>query len=392
MVVGTQGLSPDEVILSRPGHARKIRAICSWLNQRRGDSAWAKQDPTRTDIRVPDDVCKRWPKFGHAFKRYGGEIYAAFSPEDASDLTRDAILAFLDLLIGERGSEPLTGSKGDAQNILGEWFRHIFPSVSRDEIFRLLDSRRFVILQGPPGTGKTHLAKSLLEQEYDRRGSVVQFHANTTYENFVGGLAPVQDNAGTGLRFEPRPGYLMAEIARSNGQKRLLVLDEINRADLAKVLGEAIYLFEASDPDREVTLPYAFPEVGGSRLRLPRQLHVLGTMNTADRSIALVDVAVRRRFAFVNLWPSFEVVKQHGCELSQTFFTRTISLFVEHATEDAMSLVPGHSYFLAENEALAVRRLKFELLPLLEEYLAQGFVSGFAEEVRALIQEIESLS
>lgn len=391
MVVGTQGLSPDEGILSRPGHARKIRSICAWLNKQQPDSAWAKQDPTRTDIRVPNVVTVRWPEMKDALDNYSGEIYALFRPCNNDDLTRDAILAFLDLLMEERGSEPLKGAAADAERIRSQWFRHLMPAVTEAELVELLEQRRFVILQGPPGTGKTHLAKKLLADAYSGRGEIVQFHANTTYENFIGGLSPVQDGSEVGLRFAPRRGYLMDSVSAADGRKQLLVLDEINRADLAKVLGEAIFLFEATDPDREVSLPYDFGPPVGTKLRLPKRLHVLGTMNTADRSIALVDVAVRRRFAFVDVWPSYEVVERHGCELSKTYFRKTISLFLEHASEESMPLVPGHSYFLAQDERTAVRRLKFELVPLLQEYLAQGFVAAFAENVRALIQEIDAL-
>ncbi len=114
-------------------------------------------------------------------------------------------------------------------------------------------------------------------------------------------------------------------------------------------------------------------------------------MNTADRSIALVDVAIRRRFAFVDLWPDYRVVSQQKSKLSRDFFEKVLSIFVEHATEDAMPLVPGHSYFLADNDDKARRKLQRELVPLLNEYLAQGYVAGFGENVRALIQEIEAL-
>lgn len=304
---------------------------------------------------------------------------------------REAVLAFLDLLLEERGYGPLKTAASDADRIRAQWFGRVMPAVTEADVLGLLEQHRFVILQGPPGTGKTHLAKKLLQEKYRGRGMIVQFHANTTYENFIGGLAPVQDQNEMGLRFEPRRGYLMEAIVDAGTDKYLLVLDEINRADLAKVLGEAIFLFEAGDPDREVNLAHDFGAPFGSELRLPNNLHILGTMNTADRSIALVDVAVRRRFAFVDLWPSHEVVQEMGCDLSKRYFTKTLSLFIEHAAEDAMSLVPGHSYFLARDEDAATRKLKFELAPLLREYLAQGFVAGFAENVRVLLQEIEAL-
>ena len=114
-------------------------------------------------------------------------------------------------------------------------------------------------------------------------------------------------------------------------------------------------------------------------------------MNSADRSIAIVDVAVRRRFAFVSLWPRMSVVEQYGCKLMQDQFKDLVSLFVEHASDDSFPLMPGHSYFLESNVDRARESLKVNLAPLLEEYLAQGYVSGFAEPIRSYLQRLRSL-
>jgi 5-methylcytosine-specific restriction protein B len=109
------------------------------------------------------------------------------------------------------------------------------------------------------------------------------------------------------------------------------------------------------------------------------------------QSIAILDVAVRRRFAFLSLWPSLKVVEDKGCELSIKAFNALVSIFIEHATEDALPLVPGHSYFLGKEEAQARTNLRTSLAPLLTEYLAQGYVSGFAEAIRAYLQWLASL-
>ena len=127
------------------------------------------------------------------------------------------------------------------------------------------------------------------------------------------------------------------------------------------------------------------------KLHLPNNLHVLGTMNRADRSIAILDVAARRRFAFLSLWPSLKVVEEHGCELSQKAFQELVSTFIEHAADETLPLVPGHSYFLGRDEERARTNLRTSLVPLLTEYLAQGYVSGFAEPIRAYLQWLESL-
>ncbi|MCC6540547.1 MAG: AAA family ATPase [Bryobacterales bacterium] len=388
LVVGTDGLSPDEAVLGRPGHARKSRAICDWLNATHGGMvAWSKQDPTRTDIKVPDTIVAAWPEHKRALGRYGAEVYAMYRPDPAHpERTAQAVAAFLDLLFEERGNQPVKEHLTSANQIRQAWFEHVMPSVSRAEVRKLLGSRRYVIVQGPPGTGKTRMAGGLLQDEYAGHGRSIQFHANTTYENFVGGLAPVAAAGEIGLRFAPAPGFLMESAAKalSDPQRNyLLHIDEINRADLGKVLGEAIYLLEPdADRSREIDLPYDFGAPFHRTLRLPGNLHIIGTMNSADRSIAILDVAVRRRFAFVSLWPSRSVVQ--GDPMAEAF-ERILSIFVEHAPDDMLPLMPGHSYFL-KRESLQVG-----LVPLLEEYLAQGYVSGFAEHIRSYLQWLRAL-
>ena len=398
LVVGTQGLAPDEAILGRPGHARKAQAICAWLNKEFGRGqqiAWAKQDPTRIDIDVPDNLQRQWSVYKPVFDRYGKVLYAIFKPSSDAETTRQAVTALLDLCFEERGFDVNANRRNDREGIRTKWFGCLMPVVTRHEVRKLLDSRRFVILQGPPGTGKTMMALDLLSNEYAGSGRSIQFHPNTTYENFIGGLAPEESGTQLGLHFEPKPGFLMesAKQARNSYPKPyLLHIDEINRADLAKILGEAIYLFEPKSPQkREIDLPSDFGEPFHTKLKLPENLQVLGTMNSADRSIAIVDVAVRRRFAFVSLWPQMSVVEEYGCQLMRDAFRRIVSIFTEHAGEDAFPLVPGHSYFLESDETAAKESLKVNLGPLLEEYLAQGYVTGFAEQIRTYLQWLQSL-
>jgi len=402
MGIGTQGLSPDETTLGRPGHARKTQAICSWLNHRFGHGgqiAWAKQDPTRVDIDVPMPIQSAWASYERAFKRYGRVLYAIYRPSDDRAGTTAAVTSMLDLMFGERGYPPLKDFQDDALAVQSAWFEHLMPSTTSADVVSLLKMRRYVILQGPPGTGKTRMARQILANEYAGSGQTIQFHPNTTYENFVGGLAPVQestnDKGALGFRFAPKPGFLIEAAIRAaeNPTKNyLLHIDEINRADLGKILGEAIYLLEP-DPEstREIALPYDFGKPFFRSLLLPNNLHVLGTMNSADRSIAILDVAVRRRFAFLSLWPSLRVVEEYGCELGQRAFQQLVSTFIEHAADEALPLVPGHSYFLGKDDQHARTNLKTNLVPLLTEYLAQGYVSGFAESVRAYLQWLESL-
>lgn len=398
LVVGTQGLTPDEAILGRPGHARKAQAICAWLNHKFGKGslvAWAKQDPTRTDLPVPEGLKKAWQPYKAVFDRYGKELYALYRPTDDDEGTEAALTALLDLFFEERGFEPIAACIAGRQSIQAAWFEHLMPGVESDQVRTLLMSRRYVILQGPPGTGKTMMATELLRDHYGGRGRSIQFHPNTTYENFIGGLAPANAEGELGLRFQPTPGTLMEAAIQAYhdpSHNYLLHIDEINRADLGKILGEAIFLLESSAPvGRSVYLPYDFGDPVQRSFSLPGNLHILGTMNSADRSIAIVDVAVRRRFAFVSLWPRMSVVEQYGCATMQRAFRDLVSIFVEHATNDAFPLVPGHSYFLESSETLARESLRVNLAPLLEEYLAQGYVSGFAEPIRNYLQWLHSL-
>jgi 5-methylcytosine-specific restriction enzyme B len=289
---------------------------------------------------------------------------------------------------------PLAAFREEQERIRQEWFECLMPEASEKDVLELLRTRRYVILQGPPGTGKTRMAQRLLKQHYAGRGKAIQFHANTTYEDFVGGLAPLEGKGDLGFRFAPKKGHLIvaAEEAKKESSPYLLHIDEINRADMSKVLGEAIFLLEPDDKTpREIALSYDFGDPFKNKLSLPDNLHIIGTMNSADRSLAVVDVAVRRRFAFERMWPQMGVVRDGGCETMQHAFRDLVSIFVEHANDDSFDLMPGHSYFLETEDASARQRLKVTLKPLLDEYLVQGYVASFAEPLRSYLQWIDSL-
>ncbi|MGY1690368.1 McrB family protein [Geodermatophilus sp. SYSU D01105] len=179
------------------------------------------------------------------------------------------------------------------------------------EWINLLQDRQQVIFYGPPGTGKTYLAERLAryladaERGESERVRLVQFHPSTSYEDFVEGFRPAGGNGGQ-ISFQLTPGPLsrVAAAARTDpGHPYFLIIDEINRGNLAKIFGELYYLLEYRD--RGINLLYR-PD---KPFTLPRNLFLIGTMNTADRSIALVDAAMRRRFAFVELHPDGEPVR-----------------------------------------------------------------------------------
>ena len=176
----------------------------------------------------------------------------------------------------------------------------------------LLRERPQLILYGPPGTGKTYVARALARHLAPRDNiKLVQFHPEYSYQDFFQGLRPVlgargADDSGQ-LRYDIVPGPLrrLVDAARDNpAEPYFLIIDEINRADLAKVFGELYFLLEYRDD--AIDLMYAAPN--DKPFTLPRNVHVIGTMNTVDRSIGLLDAAMRRRFAFVELHPDREPV------------------------------------------------------------------------------------
>src|SRR5262249_24573680 len=147
------------------GHARKVQAICAWLNAKYGRGrlvAWAKEDPVRTDQTFPDNVANQFSAYQPAFNKYGKVLYGIYRPDGDRDAT-EALTAFLDLMFEERGDRPLSAAQEDAERIRAEWFQYLMPDTSAEEVAARLQERRFVILQGPPGTGKTRMAVKLLE-------------------------------------------------------------------------------------------------------------------------------------------------------------------------------------------------------------------------------------
>lgn len=143
MVVGTQGLSPDEDVLGRPGHGRKVSAICKWLNNKYGQGqmvAWAKQDPARIDLDTPDNIKRYYSVYKSVFERYGKVIYGLYSPNEDKDATKTALAAFLDLMFAERGIQSLKAAETEATAIETGYYAHMFPDVRADEVVEQLES------------------------------------------------------------------------------------------------------------------------------------------------------------------------------------------------------------------------------------------------------------
>ena len=209
--------------------------------------------------------------------------------------------AFLGWLLVQ---EPPVGVRGTEDSIeLDDLADELLVDVEfLDDIVELLKDKGQVILYGPPGTGKTYLARKLAEAlspDEDRR-ALVQFHPSTSYEDFFEGYRPAGTGSDGGIRFELTRGPLarIADRASESSEQYVMIIDEINRGNLPRVLGELLFLLEYRD---EIVQTLYRPEE--EPFSLPDNLWFIGTMNTADRSIALVDAALRRRFHFVPFFP-----------------------------------------------------------------------------------------
>ena len=261
---------------------------------------------------------------------------------------------------------------------LGDLAQNLYlPDASFiDEISALLEDKKQVIFQGPPGTGKTFIAQAVARHKAgsDDGVDLVQFHPSYAYEDFVQGYRPcILDGGQPGFELRNGPLLTVAERARNNPDtSHILVIDEINRGNLAKVFGELYFLLEYRDSP--VRLQYQ--SGGGEGFSLPDNLFFIGTMNTADRSIALVDAALRRRFYFVEFHPDEEPVR--GVLRRWLARNAPTMAWVADVVERANKLLSddrhaaiGPSYFMKKGlDETAVRRIwRHSVLPYIEERL-----------------------
>ncbi len=245
-----------------------------------------------------------------------------------------------------------------------------------DEVVNLLADKKQVILYGPPGTGKTFLAKRLaraLVEDHPNRSRLVQFHSAMSYEDFIEGLRPKVLDSGQ-VTYEVTPGPLIraAKDAQADPDARyVLIIDEINRANLPKVFGELLFLLEYRE---EATYLMYRPD---QPFTLPENLLIIGTMNTADRSVALVDAALRRRFHFVPFFPHYGpmqgllgrylAAKGGRLEIAQLLDAVNDELIAEVGEH----LLIGPSHFMkADLTDDALRRIwTYNVFPLIEEQI-----------------------
>jgi 5-methylcytosine-specific restriction protein B len=249
----------------------------------------------------------------------------------------------------------------------------VAPDWTR-ELVQLLQDRRQVILYGPPGTGKTYLAQEVAEELAGKdHVTLVQFHPSYAYEDFFEGYRPTSGTDGSvELQLVSGPFRKVVDLARANpNEPYFLIVDEINRANLAKVFGELYFLLEYRD--RTIDLLYSSGD-SGPGFSLPANVYIIGTMNTADRSIALVDSAMRRRFAFLSLHPEDErldlVLRAWLRDRNLPEDRADLLVELNRRIQDKDFKI-GPSYFMNANvrsdEGLD-RIWRTSIIPLLEEY------------------------
>jgi 5-methylcytosine-specific restriction protein B len=354
----------------------------------------------------------RWFDEGHTTTSLPRHVQRQLAtPGIVVDVTR-VVQALQGLLPAEAETEP-DGEAGAAAVVppVQEGFRALTREFANSlhmeleplqEIAELLEENRQLVLYGPPGTGKTYLAKhlaaELADDTTDERVKLVQFHPSYAYEDFFEGYRPDKTDEGqVSFKLVAGPLRRLAEEAAKPGNEKkpyFLIIDEMNRANLAKVFGELYFLLEYRD-DR-IYLQYSPNEP----FTLPDNLYIIGTMNTADRSIAMMDAAIRRRFAFIELHPQTEPVKGSLLRFLEARQLDTTPALLLDALNGAIDewdrdLMIGPSYFMkpAAQTPAGLRRIwKYELMPLLEEHYHGQLTRAQLEERFGLDRLLERLA
>lgn len=273
-----------------------------------------------------------------------------------------------------------------SQSKEAEWIRSVYQAAMKEGPSGW--PFRQIIFQGVPGTGKTKTALLLAELIAGESENIetLQFHPSYSYEDFVGGLRP--GGLGEPFRFEPGVLKKLCDRALARPEKNfVLLIDEINRGNVSSIFGELLYALEYRN--RSVTLP--FQKSGKSiQLQIPENLFVIGTMNSADRSIALMDYAFRRRFQFISILPKAEALVELLGETDPGLRKRVQKLFQilnQKITELNPDLGMGHSYFRAWpgerfSEKTLERIWELSILPMIREYFhSESRVAKFRLEI-----------
>lgn len=259
----------------------------------------------------------------------------------------------------------------NVENFLSE----VYMSKEKyDTLNNLLIRKKNLILLGAPGVGKTfaaeRLAYSLMGEKDKSRVLVVQFHQSYSYEDFIMGYRPTEN----GFSLSKGPFYQFCKEAEPDDRPYFFIIDEINRGNLSKVFGELLMLIENDKRGKELRLLYS-----DEQFSVPENVYIIGMMNTADRSLAMIDYALRRRFAFYEFEPAFDSdgFKKYQTSIGNKKFNRLIESVVDLNTviaeDDSLGggFRIGHSYFssrLEVDDEWLSELVEYELIPLIKEY------------------------
>ena len=289
-------------------------------------------------------------------------------------LTKDEFGVLMDLIRESNKSANHTASyeKYTQEDFLEEVY------MSKDDLKNLenlLKTKKNIILQGAPGVGKTFCARRLafemMGEKDESRVTLIQFHQNYSYEDFILGYKPV------GADFELQRGifYKFCISAANNPDKPyFFIIDEINRGNLSKIFGELLMLIEKDYRGEKLTLAYK-----DEKFFVPKNLYIIGMMNTADRSLAMIDYALRRRFSFYELHPGFksEGFQKYQAAMANPRFDHLIEKIESLnrvITQDeslGSGFELGHSYFCGQksvDDAWLHQVINYDILPMLQEY------------------------
>ncbi|WP_157160061.1 AAA family ATPase [Brachyspira pilosicoli] len=278
----------------------------------------------------------------------------------------------------EKGKKEIiqTNDKSDNSYTKDDFLNEVFIFEEKyNTIVNLLNRKKNIIFQGSPGVGKTFMAKrlaySIIGEADDSKIKMVQFHESYSYEDFIIGYKPTDKN------FELKNGVFYdfcMSAASDMDNDYFFIIDEINRGNISKIFGELLMLIESDNRDAEITISY-----NNKSFIVPNNLYIIGMMNTADRSIAVIDYALRRRFCFIDIEPAFENEKFRIYLKNQNVDNDLIKKIIKKFT-DLNNIIKndrtlgkgytiGHSYFCDKLDDKEYKNIiEYEIAPTLREY------------------------
>lgn len=374
----------------------EVKSVSEWLESSYTFKKNSYADNIRSFMSFYNEICAEISKDGELINLFSSQITENCYPDtEYRTLTADVGFFISKYINKKRFSESLENQEEPIENHESEKNKIIEPPAKPDnkytkedflnEVYMteakynrlsaVLMKKKNIILQGAPGVGKTFAAKrlaySVMGEKDDERIEFIQFHQNYSYEDFMMGYKP----SGDGFELKYGIFYKFCSKAAENPDKDyFFIIDEINRGNMSKIFGELLMLIEADYRDKKAVLAY-----NGQEFSVPKRLHIIGMMNTADRSLAMIDYALRRRFSFFDIEPGFD--SEGFIKYQKKFANDTFNILIERIKELNNEIIQdkslgkgfciGHSYF-CNTEDCTEEWLKdvvdFDILPMLGEY------------------------